>query len=491
MSRRSLAILREKPKHFGKKQYQATLTDPVAFHRYILLNPFELSEPQKLIMRSIAKYPETLVIAGSKGGKSTFCADITLWRIYLLLQMDSPQKQYSLNPNSHIWCMVIAPKEDIAVDVTFNYIVGYAHDSWYLSQFIDEIKRQELSFFHGEERVGKIKIRAQGSSAKAGRGYAIYTLVCDEIAHFIDTKGNLSGVQVINAYMPRLLPFGADARFIGITTPAGRSGIAWDMFSTGKVIDRRYILQDILTHGQQDFRAIFQLPTWKLNPLYPYDHPFLQKELKRDPWFFEREYGAKFADIISAFFPKDLLDLCFTSPKFDPSARYVITLDPSAGENDAYALAMGYLREGKIRVVHVRRWVPKKDETLDIVEIEEYVKDLCTRHKVVDIVLDQHLGMSTIQRLQSYGLPARGVASSKHTDVRIYQPFLELVITGNIEMPDMGELREELKNLQRIVLPTRYRVEAPSSGRDDMADCIGMLIYALMIDNVYGGMMVI
>jgi len=482
-----------KPIGFGKKQYQQTLVDPVAFHKYILGNPFKLSPPQIDIMRAIAKYYETLVIAGSKGGKSTLSSDVCLWRIYLLLQMKSPQVKYGLNPYSKLYNMIIAPKEDTAVNITFNYTVGFAHDSWYLSQFIHQVKYEELIFSHGQEGMGKIIVRAQGSSSKAGRGYQIFTVIADEFAHFLDTKGNQSGLQVVNAYMPRLLPFGRDGRFIAITTPAGRNGVAWDMFTTGTVLDKKYILQPLPTQGQHDFRAVFQLPTWELNPLYPIDHPFLIKERKRDSWFFEREYGAKFADVVSAFFPEQLLERCFkTNIPIDKSAEYVIALDPSGGEKDPYGLAMGYMDDkGKVIITLVMRWVPTREEPLNIVEVEETVRELCKQYRVVDIIMDKHLGLSTIQRLELWGLPVRGLAYSAKTDIRIYQPFLELVHTGEIWLPDMPELKEELKMLERIALTDRYRVKAPRGGTDDMSDCIAMVIYDLKIEGVTGGMLII
>jgi len=464
---------------FGKKEYEETLKDPVAFFKYILGEPFKLSEVQVDILRAIADYPEVLVICGSKSGKSTLSAVAALWRVYILLQMENPHKKYNLNPNVPIYDMVIAPKEDVAINVTFNYIKGYAYDSWYLSQFVDEDKWHELSFLHPSK--AKLIIRAQGSSSRAGRGYSIHTLIADEFAHFLDTKGNLSGLQVLNAYMPRLLPFGADARFIAITTPAGKSGVAWEMFCTGKVI-KNYVLQPQPTQGQHEFRAVFQLPTWKVNPLFPWNHPFLEKERRRDPWMFEREYGARFLDVISPFFPEEILALRFKKLEMNPTAEYVIALDPSGGQNDAYGLAMGYLdKDGKVVIPHVKRWIPTTEQPLNIVEIEDYVKSLCKQFRVRRILLDQALGMSTYQRLRSYGLPSETLPFGTKTDVRIYQPFLECVLTGEVVLQDTPELREELRSLQRIATSNGYKVEAPPGGRDDMADCIGMIIYSLKI----------
>mgnify|MGYP001118820711 CR=1 FL=1 len=103
-----------------------------------------------------------------------------------------------------LYSMNIAPKEDIAVNVTLRYIKGLAYESWYLCEYIKDDRRNELEF------DCNIVARAQGSSSRAGRGYAIFNLILDEAASFMDTRGNLSGTQVLNAYVPRLAPFGLE-----------------------------------------------------------------------------------------------------------------------------------------------------------------------------------------------------------------------------------------------------------------------------------------
>jgi len=54
----------------NKERYEATLRDPVAFHKWILNDPYPLSDNQKKIMTAIGSYMEVIAIAGSKGGKS-------------------------------------------------------------------------------------------------------------------------------------------------------------------------------------------------------------------------------------------------------------------------------------------------------------------------------------------------------------------------------------------------------------------------------------
>jgi len=467
---------------FGEKEYAATLTDPVAFHEFILGNPFTLSEPQKAILRAIAQYPEVLVIAGSKSGKSSLSAEAILWGIYKLLQLPNPHKKYGLNPNVPISCMCVCPKEDQAVNIILNMIKGYAEESWYLADYVVTERQNELEF------IDNIIARAQGSSSRAGRGYFIYFLVFDEFAYFVDNKGNLSGVQCVNAFMPRLLPFAPDSRFIGISTPAGRQGICYEMFRTGTPI-KPYVLQEETTHGEQNFRAVFQLPTWQMNPRYPRDHPFLEKEFKRDAWFFEREYGAKFADVVSAFLnPKQIAECVeyLPLPPTEKTNNYAITHDPSV-KTASYAVALGHLlADGRVRIDLVRSWDPTPEQPVSMVEVEDYIADLCKRYHVTDIIGDATRGASTIKRLESMGLPSRSYIFGAVTDIKLYQNLLELINMGGVSLPPHERLISELKFLERVTMANRYRVQASPGSTDDLADVVAMLCYVLKIEQTGG-----
>ena len=481
-------------KRFGQKEYELTLTDPVAFHKWILGIKWELSLIQKTIMRSFAKYPETLVMCGSKAGKSTLSAELVLWRIYKLLQIADPCAKYNLNPGTNIYCMSIAPKEDIAKGVMLNYIENFAGESWYLSDYIVTTRENEVEF------IDNIIARSQGSSSRAGRGYQIYTLILDEFCHFIDTKGNLSGTQVVNAFMPRLLPFGKDGRFIGISTSAGRSGAAYEMFEMGtpamKPDGSPWVIQKLQTHGTHKFRAIFQAPTWEMNPLYPRDHSYLIKEFKRDPWFFKREYGAEFADVVSPFFEMRLVEKIlkpFYIPPQDANNNYVIVLDPGL-KHDHFALAMGHIdKNDKMIVDLTRSWKPTPGEVINMLEIEKDIEDLCSRYKVTDIVGDERMITPTLQRLENLGMPARGFTYGTTTDMKIYQNLLERINEGpeKIIIQDAPEVRDEFRYLQRIVLADRFRVQAGPGSHDDLSDAIALLTYILTVEKTGGGVLLI
>lgn len=470
---------------FTRSEYEQTLADPSVFFKWILGEPFKLSPIQTAILQAIGTYYETIVIAGAKGGKSTLSAVAALWGVYRLLTMDDPHAKYGLPPGSKIYIMAIAPKGDISINILLNYIQGYAENSWYLQRYIENYKQEELIF------IDNIIVKAQGSSSRAGLGYAIFMLNMDEVCHFMDTRGSMAGTRVLNAYAPRLLPFGTDGRIVAISTPAGRSGVGYEMFKTGKPI-KPYIIQKEKDHGSQPFRAVFQSPTWEMNPLYPRSHPYLQKEMKRDPWFFECEYGAKFADVVSAFFNPKQIDACVEHmplPIRDNSNNYVIAHDPGVLK-DNWALAMGHLlQDGRVRIDMVRQWNPTHKQPIDVIAIRNYIVELSKRYNVVDVLADQSRAIGTIKELYNLGLPSRGMAYRAMTDVKLYQNLLELVNTQNISLPPDLTLTTQLKFLERITLANRFRVQGAPGSADDLADAVAMVAYALTVEKMGGGIL--
>lgn len=469
--------------HLNKRQFDLTMDNLYAFHKYIMGNYIKLTQPQINIMNAISEYLETICIIGSKGGKSTIAAETTLWGCWKMLNLADPFKKYGLTPGTIMYAMNIAPKEDVAINIVLQYIIALAEESPMYEFFDGEPRRDQLRFCNYTEEGTKVRVhaKAQGSSSKAGRGYAIFRLIMDEVSSFMDSRGNMGGMSCLNAYMPRLSVFGDDGRLVGITTPRGRSGAAWEMFRTGKPFR---VLQDVTTHNKHPFRAVFQYATWELNPLpqYAKDSRFMKKERVRDPWMFDREYGGLFADVVSAFLDKDQIESCITAPALphrEKTKSYVITGDPGF-THDSYAMSMGhYTEDDNVIVDLTMNWEPP----LRLDHIEDYYSELCKRYNVDDIVLDQHLSMSTINRLQGRGLPVRGLPFSTYTDIRLYQNLLEMVNMNTIQFQNNLKMLQQLKHLQRIVRGDRYKVEASPGFHDDIADTVAMLAYVLNIEH--------
>ena len=134
------------------------------------------------------KFKELLLSCGRKGGKTTMSATLLLYEVYkMLVLIDDPQEHYGLMPKERIYFMLIGPSKEQALGVSFDYVKTLAKTSPYLRNFIANETNEELLF------EKNLVVRVQTSSSRGGRGFSTALEIFDEIAHFIDNRGNLSG----------------------------------------------------------------------------------------------------------------------------------------------------------------------------------------------------------------------------------------------------------------------------------------------------------
>jgi hypothetical protein len=72
-----------------------------------------------------------------------------------------------------------------------------------------------------------------------GRGFPTACLICDELAHFVDTEGNSAAESVFNALTPSTAQFGSAARIVACLTPWGASGLFSELAVTALEADHR------------------------------------------------------------------------------------------------------------------------------------------------------------------------------------------------------------------------------------------------------------
>lgn len=466
------------------------------FAQLILELPYALSENQLWILDewSTGNYRQLLLVCGRKSAKTDLSAIITLWEIYKILQKKpTPQEYYSTNKK--IFANIIGSAQKEALDVTFGAVQQFVEKSSWFQQYIENETKDTIQFIHD------IYVTVQSSSARAARGYASVINVYDEIAHFLDSRGNLSGDEVYYATIPNLdvLIDPATKTTIGksvlISSPGGRQGIFWELFKKGKPLR---IIQNTAEHGQEAWRAVFQLPTWEMNPNLPLDSKHMQEEEQNNPDRFRMERGAEFCDVIDAAFPRILIYACaggtvengyrmIGESVEDKTTRRVLALDPAL-TGDSYGLALGHREmEGNKDIIIidlVQYWQARtREEPINIVEVENRVRELNRRFRLTDIILDQYQSASTIQRLEKEGLriykvPPQGLAGQKYMQVA-YEAFGRRINTQTIRYPWHHKLLNELTFLQRKTTSTTVRYEAAMNYSDDLADSIARIVFAL------------
>jgi len=469
------------------------------FCETILNFPYRFSPNQTLIGETFFnpnnRYDELWEVCGRKSAKTDRAAAITLFQVYRLLNLpESPQKFFGMPAGKPIFAINIGTSKDEALGVAFNTIKGLAEHSWYLSKYIKNTTKEEIEFPY------KIIVHCQTSSSRAVRGFGNIVNLYDELAHFIDTRGNLSGSEVYEANHPNLDPCRVpeDSKYfpmaisVAISSPGGMQGIFWENFKTGKPVR---VIQKTHEHGQHSWRATFQFATWEMNSKLPFESSIMQKELKRNEEKFWMERGAKFCRVIQPALPREAIYLCAGGYSYqegnkqigetseDKKTQRIIALDPAL-TGDSYGLAMGHITDEKIIIDLVKYWEAKsRDYPVKIEIVENNVRNLCKRFNIKLILLDQYQSASTIQRLRKEGLPVykvppKGVGASKFNQIA-YDYFTDRIKNLTIEYPYYSRLLDELSFLQRKELSNSVRYEAAVGYHDDLSDCIARICYFL------------
>lgn len=461
----------------------------------ILDFPYTFSPNQRLIGEVFYNpangYVELIEVCGRKSAKTDRASAFVLFQVYRLLVIPSKIRRqfFGFIKGKPIFAVNVGPSEKEGLHVGFGTIKSLI-DSSYLRRFKKDEKRGEIRF------PDNIVIHCQTSSARSVRGFGNIINLYDEMAHFIDTHGNLSGDEIYYANNPNLKPLVPLARSIGISSPAGKQGIFWELFKKGNPVR---VIQDTAEHGEEPWRAVFQFKTWEMNPRLPLESPTMQQEFKRNPDNFRMEYGAEFCNVIDQAVPFARAVLCaggsrengFQNIGFsvtDKKTLRIVAADPAYAK-DAYAIAMGHLEGETVVIDLIKYFKPKfigsKKQEVDIPEVEDYIRDLCKRFYVRYVVLDSYQSASTIKNfrkegINAYEIPPKGISKSKWNQMA-YELTLDRIRLGpeKIRFPWNETLLNEFQFLRRKVTSTNVRYEAAKDSSDDGTDCVARVVMML------------
>jgi len=455
--------------------------DPIMFIEAILPHlPLKLSPKQIKILRTFYSktkhYTDLELVCGRKSGKTLLIAIIVLYEAFRLLLTDNLHAKYNMIPNSPIYIMVISTSRENALDVAFQYIRSLAEGSWWLNDYIVNITSQQIEF------QKNIIIRCQACSSASGRGYPTVLNVYDEHAHMKLRSGNAGGDVIYEALQPNLKVFRGDGKTVSVSSPSGMEGIFWDNFSTGDPIE---VIQKSEHHGEHAWRAVFQYPTWDMNPTLPRDHREIEKEFLADPKSFDMEFGGLFAQVIDAALnPKDI-DECALGIQINvdvPELKEprVIVLDPATVGNE-YAVVMGHMNAKRDHIIVdiVKTFSGTHKKPVDIEEVEDYVRILIRNFKIITVVVDQHQSAETVQRFQKEGIPIYMVNITPKYNTDMYRILFRYINTHKIIYPNLIEIKDELRFLQKRFVGWGWIVVAARNHMDDIPDAMANLCLTL------------
>ena len=399
-----------------------------------------------------------LCIAGRRSGKTTIASILMASLARRLLYDPSFLEGVPILENSGI-SMINVACDAFQARILFRMLIGNLIKLGMLPEKSSPAERVQL---------GRLIIESLSSSSRSSRGRTACGICFDEFAHFQRTNGPLSDRAVWTALTPSLATFGNKSRAVIATSPAGKSGVVWDLFEQ---------------RGDRPGMLTIQAPTWVMNPHITKEQ--LVTEFSRDENFARQEYGAEFLDPQGRFLNCEDIQKCvqFHSQTEHKFSEYRIHVDLGL-KHDATAIAIGRLDrqdEGQWRIVieHVEIMQAGSGESLKASEIEGRILRMAEGKKIDGITFDQHQSAYLIERLRSRGYDAYEFPATSKSNQQVFSYLRDLITSGRIALTDNGRLIDELRSLECTITHSGFKVEAPYGCSDDAADAVACCAWEL------------
>jgi hypothetical protein len=414
---------------------------------------------------------------------------------------------------------LLAANREPATQIGFDYLKSLVSTSVYLNDKVKNTTNESIEF------AKNLVIQVYNSSARGVRGQSSAVVIFDEIAFWIDNRGNLSGDEIYYAVMPNLKVLKhegkpADSKSILISSPAGRSGIFYENFRTG---NHEITIEKTQEAGSEPWRCVFQMPTWSLNPKNAFNckscatHVTLSDEnitpeqkkvcmlqcqtcssndlridYLKNPERFDQEFGAQFVDTISPALSRDKIDACVKDfMTLDPLGKdkdipRVLSADPSL-TGDAYAIVMGHLTESdEVEIDLMKEFMAyDHDHPIDLNLVCDYIESLNKNYYITHNVFDQFQSASTVQKLQDKGISAYLLTDTQKLNTDAYDRLIARINTQPSKLriprhsPFTKKFLNELYFLQRKVTGKTVRFEASINSSDNLTDAAARMTYVL------------
>jgi hypothetical protein len=481
-------------------------------------------------------FREAAIFAGRRGGKSELVAAIAAYKLYLLLNIRSPQEYFGLMPGSILDFTFLA-QDDRGADRLFKKLREDVNHSHFFDPYLKDNNQKSLSFVSEADRLKSevtptIMVWSLPCTTNAVRGPSSIFLALDEFAHFRSEVGSTSD-DMYAAATPATGTFHhkdyehkletgepmelQDSTILSISSPLKRVG---KMFELHKLA---------MKEGPKGPTNLFTLccSSAEMNPtLLP---SFLKSEETRSPLTWKAEFGGRFLESSESYVPEASIKACVDVKwdewgdaivhtgrlnyyRFDPKwigRQYFWGFD-LAMSKDASALAIAHLEYGGVGGIKLifdyidRMMVGEKFEGIGITNMfgeQKYVTQADQqpyKHLVLTDVLlwlqemnkifpcfkgatDQHGGQMLIQLLGAKDIhnvellnltPAINSKMAYNLKGRIEQQL--------VSFPYVPKFISELKLVEAEVV-SRYmlRVQAPEEkgSHDDMVDSVMLVSY--------------
>jgi hypothetical protein len=319
---------------------------------------------------------------------------------------------------------------------------------------------------HEIELAFRVRLGVWAARGAHVRGVQSRLLLLDE-ACFLPAEGVGTDTELIESVRPgqAMVP---GAQIVTISSPWHEAGYVYEAWR------RRALLDDAV---------VFQAPSWVMNPKLP--TAFLDRERKRDPEYFRREFGAEFVGSISPFLPSDSINACVVEGRQSLApqrgVQYAACVD-QAYKQDTFVLGIGHQASGRVVIDRLLGWAPRPKEPvrLDVV-LPQLAMELAA-YGVTELLGDQFGATQFRELLRRHGISYREVVFSSESKRDMYGSLRSLLTAEKIDLLDHEDSLRELRSLEARVTPSgNVKIEAPQRAgfHDDYADVLAVLSHAL------------
>jgi phage FluMu gp28-like protein len=184
--------------------------------------------------------------------------------------------------------------------------------------------------------------------------------------------------------------------------------------------------------------------TWKdaMEPNGPLKQQILekiQKQLAADPWRWQREMEAQWAEDESCYFPQELItkcisgDLRYSSFAYHLSGRFCVGVDLGKKRDHSAIAVVELLSNGMVRLIHLHRFLLGTPYA----SVIGYVKALTDRYQTIEaIYVDQTgIGEYVTEDITSVISNTRGVVLTSRRKEEVLSHLREQMQTSKLSIP--------------------------------------------------------
>jgi len=421
----------------------------------------ELWPVQRRLLQAAETHRLNVWCCGRRSGKSLAAAAVLVWDATL-----RDLRSY-LRPDERRFCVGIATNQRQS-RLLLEAARGIVTRSPMLRHLLVEETEDELRFSTGATIV------AFPATARGIRGWAVSSIVFDEMAHMLDAESNQSAEPLWRALIPASAQFGDRSRVVASSTPYGEGGLFHDLYVKAEA-------------GELDDAHAMRATTAEANPRI--DPDFLRREHERDPESFRGEYLAEFLGSGGAFIDSDRLAACVTNRdelhRLDGN-DFIAALDPGFASDPFGLVVVGRDSPdtGRLRVAVARSWRPKRGMTF---EERRHVEDsvlgevaeLCAAYGVTRAVTDQHLAPAIVSNLARRGIHVEVLPMTATTKDLAYQELRQRINDATLELYPHPDLLAELRRLRTRFAAGRSSVVNPrvSGSHGDLAQALALGVW--------------